>query len=222
MQIAFCVCGLGTDPHRSDSASLRRISKPGKKKKNLTMPPKKRKAAEAEPDIDPAKMKVADLKAELEKRSLDSSGKKADLVQRLKDAIGGDSTDAAAPPAKKKKTTKKEEAKAAEEEKPKSVSEQIASLKTGAKKPRTAKVDKFFPISGCEVVGDWDCMLNQTNIGHNNNKYYVIQLLKRTGSNFYYVWNRWGRVVSFFLFFFLSFFHVFVFLCFVAALVFTF
>ncbi len=35
-------------------------------------------------------------------------------------------------------------------------------------------------------------MLNQTNIEHNNNKYYVIQLLK-SGKDFY-VWNRWGRV----------------------------
>ena len=24
----------------------------------------------------------------------------------------------------------------------------------------------------------WDCMLNQTNIQNNNNKYYLIQLLK--------------------------------------------
>jgi len=35
-------------------------------------------------------------------------------------------------------------------------------------------------------------MLNQTNVNHNNNKYYVIQLLEDGGK--YYVWNRWGRV----------------------------
>ena len=35
-------------------------------------------------------------------------------------------------------------------------------------------------------------MLNQTNIGHNNNKYYVIQLLESGGK--YYTWTRWGRV----------------------------
>ena len=29
-----------------------------------------------------------------------------------------------------------------------------------------------------QVFGDWDCMLNQTNIGQNNNKFYVIQLLR--------------------------------------------
>lgn len=37
-------------------------------------------------------------------------------------------------------------------------------------------------------------MLNQTNIGHNNNKFYVIQVIHQ--GNTYYLWNRWGRVVS--------------------------
>ena len=35
-------------------------------------------------------------------------------------------------------------------------------------------------------------MLNQTNIGQNNNKFYVIQLLQSGGQ--YYLWTRWGRV----------------------------
>ena len=29
-----------------------------------------------------------------------------------------------------------------------------------------------------DVYEDWDCMLNQTNIGQNNNKFYVVQLLR--------------------------------------------
>ncbi len=36
--------------------------------------------------------------------------------------------------------------------------------------------------------------LLQTNVGNNNNKYYVIQVLKRTGDGSFHVWNRWGRV----------------------------
>ena len=44
-----------------------------------------------------------------------------------------------------------------------------------------------------QVVDDYDCMLNQTNIGYNNNKYYVIQVIVAAGR--YYSWNRWGRVV---------------------------
>ncbi|GMT33620.1 hypothetical protein PFISCL1PPCAC_24917, partial [Pristionchus fissidentatus] len=40
----------------------------------------------------------------------------------------------------------------------------------------------------------YDVMLNQTNIGNNNNKYYVIQLLEDDSKNEYSVWFRWGRV----------------------------
>ena len=44
------------------------------------------------------------------------------------------------------------------------------------------------------MVDDWDCMLNQTNIGHNNNKFYVIQVLRSSVGTNYIVWTRWGRV----------------------------
>jgi poly [ADP-ribose] polymerase 2/3/4 len=40
----------------------------------------------------------------------------------------------------------------------------------------------------------WDCMLNQTNLQYNNNKYYVIQLLEDPSGKNYVVWMRWGRV----------------------------
>ena len=54
-------------------------------------------------------------------------------------------------------------------------------------------VDDHCPIkSKASVVDQWDVMLNQTNIGANNNKFYVIQLLS-SGSKFY-TWTRWGRV----------------------------
>ena len=35
----------------------------------------------------------------------------------------------------------------------------------------------------------------QTNVGANNNKFYIIQLLQSdSNANQFYVWNRWGRV----------------------------
>ncbi|CAH8629513.1 unnamed protein product [Schistosoma curassoni] len=40
----------------------------------------------------------------------------------------------------------------------------------------------------------YDAMLNQTNVQNNNNKYYIIQLLKDESINNYSVWFRWGRV----------------------------
>jgi poly [ADP-ribose] polymerase 2/3/4 len=53
-------------------------------------------------------------------------------------------------------------------------------------------VDTLCTLKGAVVHEDYDCMLNQTNIGANNNKFYVIQLLEKGGK--YYAWTRWGRV----------------------------
>ncbi|XP_063282700.1 protein mono-ADP-ribosyltransferase PARP3 [Pelobates fuscus] len=71
----------------------------------------------------------------------------------------------------------------------------IQALKSSSGKKGKAKVDAACPLnrsSNCEVYEDFDCMLNQTNIGNNNNKFYIIQLVTSSGS--YYGWNRWGRV----------------------------
>ena len=40
----------------------------------------------------------------------------------------------------------------------------------------------------------FNAMLNQTNIGQNNNKYYIIQLIKHNSKEEYVVLCRWGRV----------------------------
>ncbi|KAG7283254.1 hypothetical protein CRUP_004996 [Coryphaenoides rupestris] len=58
----------------------------------------------------------------------------------------------------------------------------------------TRKVAEPCTISPAEVHEDYDCMLNQTNIENNknNNKFYVIQIIK-SGKSFY-CWTRWGRV----------------------------
>lgn len=70
----------------------------------------------------------------------------------------------------------------------------IENLKKTDNKKRTAKVDQYCRLSrlAATVLEEYDCMLNQTNIGQNNNKYYVIQVIKSGGN--YYSWNRWGRV----------------------------
>lgn len=68
-----------------------------------------------------------------------------------------------------------------------------ALLAAGPQVKSNKKVDEHCSLSSCgEVYEDCDCMLNQTNIGHNNNKFYVIQVVK--ANNKYYSWNRWGRV----------------------------
>uniref|UniRef100_A0A1I7VNJ8 Poly [ADP-ribose] polymerase n=1 Tax=Loa loa TaxID=7209 RepID=A0A1I7VNJ8_LOALO len=40
----------------------------------------------------------------------------------------------------------------------------------------------------------YDALLNQTNAQHNNNKYFIIQLLECDEEKRYWVWFRWGRV----------------------------
>ncbi|KAM6928328.1 protein mono-ADP-ribosyltransferase PARP3 [Xenentodon cancila] len=68
-----------------------------------------------------------------------------------------------------------------------------ALLAAGSPEKGARKVDERCSLaSSGEVHDDYDCMLNQTNIGHNNNKFYVIQVIK--DNNKYYSWNRWGRV----------------------------
>jgi poly [ADP-ribose] polymerase len=46
--------------------------------------------------------------------------------------------------------------------------------------------------SQVEVYGDYNALLNQSNISMNNNKFYVLQLLTKGGN--YWVFSRWGRV----------------------------
>ncbi|XP_056293849.1 protein mono-ADP-ribosyltransferase PARP3 [Pseudoliparis swirei] len=68
-----------------------------------------------------------------------------------------------------------------------------ALLAAGPQVKGKRKVDEHCSMtSSVEVHEDYDCMLNQTNIGHNNNKFYVIQVINE--NNQYHTWNRWGRV----------------------------
>lgn len=64
----------------------------------------------------------------------------------------------------------------------------------------TGDIDDVLVSSGsiakagdASMHGEFHVKLNQTNIGDNNNKFYVIQLLKLKSGEFA-TWNRWGRV----------------------------
>ncbi|XP_004715313.1 protein mono-ADP-ribosyltransferase PARP3 [Echinops telfairi] len=69
------------------------------------------------------------------------------------------------------------------------------ALKAAPAEARRVRVDPLCPLSHqpeTQVHEDYDCTLNQTNIGSNNNKFYIIQLLQEGGR--FACWNRWGRV----------------------------
>ena len=88
-------------------------------------------------------------------------------------------------PAKKKTAAKAKEEPATEGGVDESDFSKAVRVLTSAKltkKSVNRKVDRHCPRGPMyQVFGDWDCMLNQTNIGQNNNKFYVIQLLQPKG-----------------------------------------
>ena len=71
----------------------------------------------------------------------------------------------------------------------------------GSKPKSSTKIDKIFAQtftakSKAAIHKDYACMLNQTDVINNNNKFYVIQIAEDKGS--FYLFTRWGRVVSVF------------------------
>ena len=80
----------------------------------------------------------------------------------------------------------------------KSIQDKMKKTKSVGKKS-SSKVDPNCPVgTGCEIFKEggesWDCMLNQTNIQNNNNKYFLLQLLVDNSKDVYHTWFRWGRV----------------------------
>lgn len=133
---------------------------------------------------DYSSMAVGELKALCIKAGLKVSGKKADLIARLEESGGGDDDDddVQPPPAKKAKVEKK-----------KSTESKTAPPPSPSKGGGGGGVDRRVPGKEAMAVHEnYNIKLNQTNIGGNNNKYYIIQLLSRGGN--YFVWTRWGRV----------------------------
>lgn len=53
-------------------------------------------------------------------------------------------------------------------------------------------IDEYSEHRDGKIYKDYDCTLNQTNIKNNNNKFYIIQLIEKSGM--YYVFIRYGRV----------------------------
>ncbi|XP_054991926.1 protein mono-ADP-ribosyltransferase PARP3 [Sorex araneus] len=85
--------------------------------------------------------------------------------------------------------------KGRQEEQEDSCRSAVEALRAAPAEKRMVRVDPVCPLSsspGTQVHEDYDCTLNQTNIGNNNNKFYIIQLLQE--GNRFACWNRWGRV----------------------------
>ncbi|XP_073525701.1 uncharacterized protein [Phyllobates terribilis] len=132
-------------------------------------------------------MTVKELREQATLMGVSSVGTKKQLIERLcADAPVADNTEALKDD-KEMDVIKKEEP----------IKEKLVT----ATKKGSAVLDQWLPdhIKNQYHVlqlGDdiYDAMLNQTNVGDNNNKFYVMQVLEMDGGGTYYVYNRWGRV----------------------------
>ncbi|KAJ3130571.1 Poly [ADP-ribose] polymerase 2, partial [Irineochytrium annulatum] len=148
----------------------------------------------------------------------DEGGKKSKRKAKVDDADGDEAADGEEDEPKKKKTraakgkaksedVEMEDAEDAEEEakpakkngKEKKVDDgpKIAKVIKKGRIPLDAELPKSYQ-NDYHVYTDgddiYDCLLNQTDIGNNNNKFYVIQLLKHDSKPTYQLFARWGRV----------------------------
>ncbi|XP_020550285.1 poly [ADP-ribose] polymerase 2 isoform X1 [Sesamum indicum] len=126
------------------------------------------------------KMNIKQLQEEAAKRGISAAGTKKELLERLCSDNDNVSND-------------KDQVSSAEEENEEKI---VTATKKGS-----AVLDKWLPDHikaqyhvlqvGNEI---YDAMLNQTNLGENNNKFFVIQVLESDDGGKFMVYNRWGRV----------------------------
>lgn len=162
-----------------------------------------------------SKLKVDELRAELSQRGLTTSGTKPTLVRRLESALRKESKqllDTNDASTGKKRSRDKGDSNGPEKRLCKgdsNESEQIHEEVEGSKKEKLVVATK----KGAAVLDQWlpdhiktqyhvlqlgdeiyDAMLNQTNVGENNNKFYLIQVLEADDGGRFMVFYRWGRV----------------------------
>ncbi|KEH43217.1 poly(ADP-ribose) polymerase domain protein [Medicago truncatula] len=167
----------------------------------------------------PSKMKVEELRTELNQRGLDTTGTKPTLLRRLQEALLKENQvskpDADAPSSLGKRprdsatgtrrgVSKKQSLETIPQD-PHHVEQEEQVIEeekiVTATKKGAAVLDQWLPDHikvqyhvlemGSEI---YDAVLNQTNVGDNNNKFYAIQVLESDDGGKFLVYNRWGRV----------------------------
>ncbi|KAG9443824.1 hypothetical protein H6P81_015164 [Aristolochia fimbriata] len=126
------------------------------------------------------KMSIRELRERAILYGISSKGSKGELIERLITCVEKSS----------------EESREGREGNGKSEEKLIKATKKGS-----AVLDQWLPDhikSSYHVLQHedniYDAILNQTNVGSNNNKFYVIQVLESDVGGTFMVYNRWGRV----------------------------
>ncbi|PHU28980.1 Poly [ADP-ribose] polymerase 2 [Capsicum chinense] len=179
----------GLDSTGTKSILVRRLEEENKKQK--LSGDKKRLRVDDTDSIGPGKMNaveeykkmsVKELREVATSRGISSTGSKKELVERLCDAAADSPND------------KSKDDLGVEDEG--DTEKLVTATKKGA-----AVLDQYLSDDikaryhvlqqGDEI---YDATLNQTNVGNNNNKYYVIQVLENDSGGNFLVYTRWGRV----------------------------
>ncbi|CAL0316465.1 unnamed protein product [Lupinus luteus] len=164
-----------------------------------------------------SKMKVEELRTELELRGLTTTGIKPTLIRRLDAAIRKEnkqSTTGDGVAGRRSGRKRTRDSDNGDSDQPDKISDQLVQnvedvsckeeqeekIVTTTKKG-AAVLDPWLPdhiktqYHVLQLGGEiYEAMLNQTNVGDNNNKFYVIQVLEFDGGGKFLVYNRWGRV----------------------------
>ncbi|PHT93271.1 Poly [ADP-ribose] polymerase 2 [Capsicum annuum] len=179
----------GLDITGTKSILVRRLEEENKKQK--LSGDKKRLRVDDTDSIGPGKMNaveeykkmsVKELREVATSRGISSTGSKKELVERLCDAAADSPNDKS-----------KDDLGVGDEG---DTEKLVTATKKGA-----AVLDQYLSDDikaryhvlqqGDEI---YDATLNQTNVGNNNNKYYVIQVLENDSGGNFLVYTRWGRV----------------------------
>ncbi|RHZ13781.1 hypothetical protein DYB26_003371 [Aphanomyces astaci] len=120
-----------------------------------------------------AKVKDDAIKDEGVAKAAPKGKAKGDVVTPVKSKKRAKKGDPVAPPSPKKPKT-----------------EEVKADRVGARKPdrHLSSREQF------AIVDDYLTDLMQSNLGANNNKFYIIQLLQSLSDQTYYVFTRWGRL----------------------------
>ncbi|KAJ9438165.1 Poly polymerase [Diplonema papillatum] len=204
------------DPPARKSSSKKKSAKPTPKKTKSKPKDESDEDEESEEEDEPPVRKSSSAKKSAEPTPKKTKAKSKDESDEDDDEEEDEppkkakSAQKKSTPASKKRSRDSDDEDDDDDDKPAKKSQKAGKDKSAAKSGKSTTggqkmvkkgrgvVDTYsFKQDTCHVYEDkdvWQCILNQTNMNANNNKYYVIQLLEADNKKAWWVFTRWGRI----------------------------